>query len=68
MLRPDELRQMTIEELELKAASLEEELFNLRMRHALGQVENPMQLRNLRRDIARVKTIINEKRRQGRGK
>ena len=52
-LRDDELRQ--------KLASLKTELFNLRFSHATGQLSNPLQIQNVRRDIARVKTVIRER-------
>jgi large subunit ribosomal protein L29 len=52
---------MTAEELRSKAEELKKELFNLRMRHATSQIENPLKLRMLRRDIARVQTIAAEK-------
>lgn len=52
-LRDDELKQ--------KLESLKTELFNLRFSHATGQLANPMQIQNIRRDIARVKTVIRER-------
>jgi len=60
-VKAKELRAMTAEELQAKAGELKKELFNLRMRHATSQIENPLKLRMLRRDIARVKTIAAEK-------
>ncbi len=51
-----ELSDLTAEELEQKAAGLQEELFKLRLRQAASQVENPMRIRELRRDIARIRT------------
>jgi large subunit ribosomal protein L29 len=51
-----ELVDLTAEELEQKAAGLQEELFKLRLRQASSQVENPMRIRQLRRDIARIRT------------
>lgn len=60
-MKAKELRAMTAEELQAKAGELKKELFNLRMRHATSQIENPLKLRMLRRDIARVKTIAAEK-------
>jgi large subunit ribosomal protein L29 len=58
-----ELKEKTLDELKGKEADFKKELFNLRMQHATGQGENPMVLRHLRKDIARVKTIISEKER-----
>jgi len=51
-----EVKDLTAEELGQKEAALREELFKLRLRQATAQVENPMRIRALRRDIARVKT------------
>ena len=47
---------MDAEELEAKCRELKEELFNLRFQHATGQLDNPIRLRTVRRDIARIKT------------
>lgn len=52
-----ELQEQTDVELEKRLAELREELFNLRFQHATGQLENPIRLRDVRRDIARVLTI-----------
>jgi large subunit ribosomal protein L29 len=60
-----ELRDLSHEELTAKAAELKKELFNLRFQQAMGQIENPMRLRTLRKDIAKTKTILREK--HGRG-
>jgi large subunit ribosomal protein L29 len=51
-----ELKDLTAEELQQKEAGFREELFKLRLRQATSQVENPMRIRQLRRDIARVRT------------
>jgi large subunit ribosomal protein L29 len=56
-----EIRPLGIQELKEKAAALEEELFNLRFQDKMGQLSNPVRLRIVRRDIARIKTIITEK-------
>jgi large subunit ribosomal protein L29 len=60
-----ELRDLSQEELTTKAAELKKELFNLRFQQAMGQIENPMRLRTLRKDIAKTKTVLKEK--YGRG-
>ena len=52
---------MTNEELVSKLDSLKEELFNLRFRHAIGQLENPASLKNCKKEIAKVKTILRER-------
>jgi len=57
-MKPAELRDMTLEELEAKEKEVVKELFNLRMRHSGNQLENPLSLRSLRRDVARIKTAI----------
>ncbi len=59
--RANELRDLSTEELQVKAADLKKELFNLRFQQAMGQIENPMRLRLLRKEIARAKTILKEK-------
>ena len=51
-----ELKDLTAEELRQKEAGFRDELFKLRLRQATSQVENPMRIRQLRRDIARVRT------------
>lgn len=56
-MRASEIRDLTGEESAQKLQELTEDLFRLRMRKGTGQVDNPMQLRTLRRDIARLKTI-----------
>jgi len=57
-----ELRALDIKALEAKVNELEEQHFNLRFQSELGQLENPIKLRDVRRDVARTKTILNEKR------
>jgi large subunit ribosomal protein L29 len=54
----DQLKQMSIEELRNKLAELTEERFRLRFRSATESVDNPMRFRSLRRDIARLKTLL----------
>ncbi len=55
-----EIRDLSPDELTQKEKDLTEELFNLRFQHTLGQLENTMRITQLRRDLARVKTIIRE--------
>ena len=59
--RVRELRDLSNDELQAKAAELKKELFNLRVQQAMGQIENPMRLRTLRKDIAKAKTVLKEK-------
>lgn len=61
MLKPGQLRRMDEEELEQKLKELKEELFNLRFQFATGQLDNPMRIKQTRRDIARVCTIMTER-------
>ena len=60
-MKVNELRNMTPEALEAKLRELKEELFNLRFQHAINQLENPHKIVETKRDIARVMTILNEK-------
>ena len=57
----EKVHELRDEELQQKLASLKDELFNLRFSHATGQLANPKQLQNVKRDIARVKTVIRER-------
>jgi large subunit ribosomal protein L29 len=61
-MRASELRDLSIEELEVKERELVESLFNLKFQHATGQLDNTAQLRKTRKDIARVNTLLVEKR------
>ena len=63
-----ELRDMADAELAEKEQQLQQEVFNLRFQLATGRIENPMKIRQARRDLARVKTVLNEKARQGKGR
>lgn len=63
-VKAKELRNLSSEELDKKLAELKEELFNLRFQLATGQLENPMRVRAVRKDIARVKTVMTERIRQ----
>lgn len=60
-MKAKELRDLSTDELEQKLAELKEELFNLRFQLATGQLENPMRVRDVRKDIARVKTVMQER-------
>jgi large subunit ribosomal protein L29 len=59
-MKPNEIRDLTPDEQAEKLKSLKEELFNLRFQHATGQLENPMRLRDVKKSIARIKTIQSE--------
>ena len=56
-----EIRGLSVEKLEEKLQELKKDLFMLRMQHATNQLDNPMQIANVKKDIARIKTIIREK-------
>ena len=56
-----EIRGLSVEKLEAKLQELKKDLFMLRMQHATNQLDNPMQIAAVKKDIARVKTIIREK-------
>jgi len=60
-MKASEVRDLNAEEIQHKVADLKEVLFNLRFQHAVGQLENPKKLGETKRDIARLKTILNEK-------
>ena len=60
-MKAETLRELSTEELKKKVVDLKEELFNLRFQMATGQLENPMQLKQVRKDIARAKTVIRER-------
>jgi large subunit ribosomal protein L29 len=56
-----EIRELSVAELESKLKELKQELFNLRFQHAINQLDNPHKIADVKKDIARVKTILNEK-------
>ena len=60
MMKATEIRGLTAEELQAKLLDLKKDLFMLRMQHATNQLENPVRISEVKRDIARVKTIIRE--------
>ena len=57
----EELKKMSADELNAKLKDLKEELFTLRFQHAINQLENPHKIADVKRDIARVMTILQEK-------
>ena len=60
-MKAQELRQMSVEELQVKEREFRDEEFKLRFKHATGQLDKTSRLKELRRTIARVKTIIRQK-------
>ena len=60
MMKAKEIRNLSVEELTKKLEDLKKDLFMLRMQHATNQLDNPVKIAEVKRDIARVKTIIRE--------
>ena len=60
-MKIDKVRNMSQAELASEELKLKKELFNLRFQHVTGQLENPLEMREVKRDIARVKTALREK-------
>lgn len=60
-MKTNKLRDLTVDELVRKVDNLKEELFNLRFQMATGQLENPMRIKEVKKDIARAKTILRER-------
>ena len=60
-MKANEVRKMSPEELEGKLADLKKDLFFLRMQHATNQLDNPVKINQVKKDIARVKTILRQK-------
>ena len=60
-MKASEIRKMTPDQLNAKLVELKKDLFMLRMQHATNQLDNPMQIAAVKKDIARIKTIIREK-------
>jgi large subunit ribosomal protein L29 len=61
MKKPSELRDLSEDELRQEESTLRKELFNLRFQKVTGEIENPMRIRQIRKDIARVLTVLVEK-------
>ena len=59
-MKATELREKTVAELQQELQKLKEELFNLRFQHAINQLENPMRINAVKKDIARVMTVLRE--------
>ena len=59
-MKASEVRKMSAKELESKLMELKKDLFNLRLQHATNQLDNPIRIAQVKRDIARVKTIIRQ--------
>jgi large subunit ribosomal protein L29 len=59
-MKPSEIRELTEAELTSKRSELEDQLFKLKFQHALGQLENAMKLKSIKKDLARIKTILRD--------
>jgi len=60
-MQAKEFREMSVDELRQKSAGLREEIAHLRLKRSTSQAENPMKLRDTRRDLARVETVLRER-------
>ena len=60
-MKPSEIRELAEEELKVKELELKDQLFKLKFQHTLGQLENAVKMKNVKKDIARIKTILTEK-------
>jgi large subunit ribosomal protein L29 len=60
-VKTKEVKDLSSDELKQKDRDLAEELFRLRIRHASGQLESPAMMKNLRKDIARIKTVLRQR-------
>ena len=60
-MKASEIRDLSVDEIQQKVADLKEALFNLRFQHEVGQLENPKKIGETKKDIARLKTILNAK-------
>ena len=61
-MKPAELRDMDVESLRAKTQEIDDQLFRMRIQKSMGQLEAPDKLRTVRRDLARIKTILRQKR------
>ena len=59
-MKASEIRELNIAEMQQKVDDLKDELFNLCFQHEIGQLENPQRMRQTKKDIARIKTIMSE--------
>ena len=61
MMKAKELKELTMDELKQELTELKKDLFNLRLQHAINQLDNPLKIADVKKDIARVNTVIREK-------
>ena len=60
-MKAQDIRNMSEQDLNNQLSSLKEELFNLRFQHATGQLDNPLKIKEVKKDYARVKTVLRER-------
>ena len=63
-MKSNELRDLSLQELEMKEQEVSKDLFNLKMRHSLNHLDNPLTIREAKRTLARVKTLLAEHRQE----
>jgi large subunit ribosomal protein L29 len=61
MMKAKEVRELSAEQLSAKLIELKKDLFNLRLQHATNQLDNPVKMAEVKRDIARIKTVLRER-------
>ena len=61
MMKAKEIRELSVEQLNDKVLELKKDLFNLRLAHATNQLDNPTKIADVKRDIARIKTVLRER-------
>ena len=60
-MKAKEIRELSVEQLNEKVLELKKDLFNLRLQHATNQLDNPVKIAEVKRDIARIKTVLRER-------
>ena len=60
-MKPGEVRELSVDELHQREKDLDDQLFRLRIQKSMGQLDQPLKVRGVRRDLARVKTLLREK-------
>ena len=63
-MKPSEVRDLSVDDLKTKEKELAEQMFRLRLQQSVGQLDNPMRIRQTRRDIARLRTVLRQKQSQ----
>ena len=61
MMKANEIRELSVEQLNDKVLELKKDLFNLRLQHATNQLDNPTKIAEVKKDIARIKTVLRER-------